>query len=141
VKVVFDTNVAASASFWRGKPFDCLAAWARGECQAFVSPQILAEYGETIEAMETRYPGRHRVGWVESLTASADLVFPTERARGACPDPDDEMFLECALAAEAEFIVSGDQRHLLALREFHGIRVLSCAAFLKLLPPEFRPAE
>ena len=44
MKVVFDTNVVVSASFWRGKPFDCLAAWARGRCQAFVSPQLLAEY-------------------------------------------------------------------------------------------------
>ena len=135
MKVVFDTNVVASASFWRGKPFDCLAAWARGHCQAFVSPQLLAEYCETIEELAARYPGRQRVAWVESLTASADLVFPTERARGATPDPDDEMLLECALAAEAEFIVSGDKRHLLGLREFRGTRIVSCAAFLDLLQP------
>ena len=51
MKVVFDTNVVASASFWRGKPFDCLAAWARGRCRAFVSPQFLAEYGDTIEEL------------------------------------------------------------------------------------------
>jgi putative PIN family toxin of toxin-antitoxin system len=133
VKVVFDTNVVASASFWRGKPFDCLAAWAQGECLAFVSPQLLSEYVDTIEELAARYPGKKRVSWVESLTASADLVFPTERASGATHDPDDEMLLECALAAEADFIVSGDKRHLLALREFRGTRIVSCAAFLSLL--------
>ena len=47
----FDTNVVASVSFWRGKPFDCLAAWAQGRCRAFVSPQFLAEYGDTIEEL------------------------------------------------------------------------------------------
>ena len=31
MKVVFDTNVVASATFWRGAPFDCLAAWAQGD--------------------------------------------------------------------------------------------------------------
>ena len=133
MKVVFDTNVVASASFWRGKPFDCLAAWAWGHCQAFVSPQFLAEYCDTIEELVARYPGKQRVAWVESLTASADLVFPTERASCATHDPDDEMFLECALAAEAEFIVSGDRHHLLALREFRGTRIVSCVAFLNLL--------
>ena len=49
MKVVFDTNVVASASFWRGPPFDCLAAWAQGRCEAVVSPALLAEYYETIE--------------------------------------------------------------------------------------------
>jgi uncharacterized protein len=135
VKVVFDTNVVVSASFGRGKPFDCLAAWARGHYRVFVSPQLLAEYGDTIEELAARYPGKPRVAWVESLTASADMVFPTERVRGAIPDPDDEMVLECALAAEAAFIVSGDKRHLLALREFRGTRIVSCAAFLDLLHP------
>jgi predicted nucleic acid-binding protein len=125
--------VVASASFWRGKPFDCLAAWARGDCRAFVSPQILAEYGETVEALAERYPGRQPVGWVEKLTSSADLVFPTERARNATVDPDDEMFLECAQAAEAEYLVTGDKRHLLALREFRGTAIVSCHIFLKLL--------
>jgi len=48
-------------------------------------------------------------------------------------NPDDEIFLECALAAEAEFIISGDKRHLLAMREFRGTRIVSCAAFLSLL--------
>ena len=133
MKAVFDTNVVVSASFWRGKPFDCLTAWARGRCRAFVSPQLLAEYCDTIEELAAHYPEKQRVAWVESLTASADLVFPMERARGATPDPDDEMLLECALTAEAEFIVSGDKRHLLALREFRGISIVSCATFLNLI--------
>ena len=33
----------ASASYWRGAPFDCLAAWAQGRCEAVVSPALLAE--------------------------------------------------------------------------------------------------
>jgi len=47
VKVVFDTNVVASASFWRGAPFDCLAAWVQGRCVAVVSSSLLAEYHES----------------------------------------------------------------------------------------------
>ena len=42
--VIAITNVVASASFWRGAPFDCLAAWAQGRCQAEVSAALLAEY-------------------------------------------------------------------------------------------------
>jgi putative PIN family toxin of toxin-antitoxin system len=136
VKVVFDTNVVASASFWRGAPFDCLAAWAQGRCVAVVSSNLLAEYHETVEELRLDYPGHKCVAWVEALTGSAELVFPVERASGATPDPDDEMVLECALAAEADFIVSGDKKHLLALRQFQGIPIVSPAEFLRRLAAE-----
>jgi len=73
---------------------------------------------------------------VEALTESAELVFPVERASGATPDPDDEMVLECALTVEADFIVSGDKKHLLPLREFRGIPIISPADFLRRLAAE-----
>jgi uncharacterized protein len=131
VKVVFDTNVVLSASFWRGAPFDCLAAWAEGRCAAIVSPPLLAEYHETLEELQLDYPGIRRVEWVEALTESAELVFPADRATGATPDPGDEMVLECALAGEADFIVSGDKKHLLPLRQFRGIPIVSPREFLR----------
>lgn len=133
MKVVFDTNIVASASFWRGKPFECLTAWARGEVSAVVSPQVLSEYFDTIEELEARYPNRIRVAWVETLTESAQLVFPVDRARGETRDPDDEMFLECALAGSAEYIVSGDTKHLLPLREWRGIGIVTADQFLRRL--------
>ena len=136
MKVVFDTNVVASASFWRGAPFDCLAAWAQGRCVAVVSSNLLAEYHETIEELRLDYPSRKCVEWVAALTQSAELVFPTDRATGATPDPDDEMILECAVAAEADFIVTGDKKHLLPLRQFQGIPIVAPADFLRRLTAE-----
>ncbi len=133
MKVVFDTNVVASASFWRGAPFDCLAAWAQGRCVTVVSSNLLAEYHETVSELRLDYPSRKCVEWVEVLTASAELVFPIERVSGATPDPNDEMILECALAAEADYIVSGDKKHLLALRQFQGIPIVAPADFLRRL--------
>lgn len=133
MKVVFDTNVVISASFWRGSPFDCLTAWAQGRCEAFVSPVLLAEYHETLEELRLEYPQREPIAWVDALTESAELVFPTDRATGATPDRDDEMILECALAAEADYIVTGDRKHLLPLREFQGIPIVSPADFLRQL--------
>jgi putative PIN family toxin of toxin-antitoxin system len=131
---VFDTNVVASTSFWRGSPFECLTAWGLHRCEAVVSPPLLAEYHETILELKLEYPGHTYVPWAELLTESATLVFPSDRATGATKDPDDEMILECALAGEADYIVSGDQRHLLPLRQFRGIAIVSPADFLRRLP-------
>ncbi|MGH7950644.1 MAG: putative toxin-antitoxin system toxin component, PIN family [Limisphaerales bacterium] len=136
MRVVFDTNVVASASFWRGTPFDCLAAWANSRCEAFVSPALLAEYHETIEELRLEYLGRKFVAWADALAESAVLVFPMERAAGATIDPDDEMILECVLAAEADYIVTGDKKHLLRLRRFRDIPIISPADFLRRLAME-----
>jgi putative PIN family toxin of toxin-antitoxin system len=133
VKAVFDTNVVASASFWRGAPFDCLRAWAQGRCEVFVTPALLAEYHEITEELRADYPDRQFVPWAETLTESATLIFASETARHATPDPNDEMVLECALAAEADVIVSGDKKHLLSLREFRGIPIIPPAEFLRRL--------
>ena len=133
MKAVFDTKVVASASFWRGAPFDCLAAWAQGRCAVAASSALLAEYHETVEELRLDYPHRKCAEWAAALTEAAELVFPAERASGATPDPDDEMVLECALAAEADFIVSGDKKHLLVLGQYEGIPIVSPAEFLRRL--------
>lgn len=130
MNVVFDTNVVASASFWRGAPFECLLAWSAGRCAAVVSAPLPAEYHEITSELQVEYPDREFVPWAELLGESAALVFPTERAGGATSDPDDEMVLECALAAEADFIISGDKRHLLPLKAFRGIPIVSPVEFL-----------
>ncbi len=133
MKAVFDTNIVLSASYWQGKPCDCLIAWARGRCEAAVSPQIVSEYFEVAEEFSARYPARIRAAWIESLAETAELVFPLERVRHVLSDPDDEIFLECALAADASHIVSGDKKHLLPIKEWRGIKIVSAAEFLALL--------
>jgi putative PIN family toxin of toxin-antitoxin system len=134
LKVVFDTNVVASATFWRGAPFDCLSRWANGQCEAIVSPELLAEYHETIEELRLEYPNHHSVEWATTLSEAATLVFPSERAEGATPDPGDEMILECGMAAEAQLIVTGDKKHLLPLRRFREIEIITPSEFLRRVP-------
>lgn len=133
MRVIFDTNVVVSACFWRGAPFESLAAWGRRRCAAAISPPLKAEGEETFEELLLDYGDRLHVDWVKLLGASAEMVFPVERATGATSDPFDEMVLECALAAGADVIVSGDKKHLLVLREYRGIPILSPADFLKRL--------
>jgi putative PIN family toxin of toxin-antitoxin system len=131
MRLVFDTNVVVSACFWRGAPFECLERWASGECVALVSPPLLVEYEETRNELRSDYPDRPMVDWVKALEGSAELIFPVERVTGATRDPFDEMVLECALAGEADCIVTGDKKHLLVLGTFRGIPLLSPAEFLR----------
>ena len=131
--VVFDTNVVVSACLWRGAPFDCLAAWARRRFRAAISPALVVEHEQTLAELRLDYPKRPFVDWVAALRDAADLVFPVERATGAVADPFDEMVLECALAGAADFVVTGDKKHLLRLGRFQDIPIVGPADFLRRL--------
>lgn len=130
MRAVFDTNVVASAAFWKGSPRRALERVARGQVLGVVSPALLAEYAETMEALHLRYPGRDPLPWGELLSEVGELVFPTLRLPGITSDPGDEMVVECAVGGRADFLVTGDKRHLLPLREVHGVRIVSVADFL-----------
>jgi len=135
MKVVFDTNVVVSACFWRGAPFDSLTLWGQGVVMAAVSPPLLAEYAETLQELRLDYPDRECVDWVTALLDAAELVFPVDRATGATPDPFDEMVLECAIAAGADLIVSGDKKHILPLGSYRDIPIVNPAEFLRRVKP------
>jgi len=63
------------------------------------------------------------------LTESADIVKPDFRVTIVEADPDDNRVLECALAGDAQVIVTGDD-HLLDLAEFEKISILRPRLFL-----------
>ncbi|MBI2183972.1 MAG: putative toxin-antitoxin system toxin component, PIN family [Thaumarchaeota archaeon] len=65
-----------------------------------------------------------------SIIRAVKLVNPRKSVRVVKEDPADDRVLECALAAKAKFIISGDH-HLLALKEYRGIRILKPREFLE----------
>ncbi|MCW5557336.1 MAG: putative toxin-antitoxin system toxin component, PIN family [Verrucomicrobiae bacterium] len=132
-RVVLDTNVVVSACFWRGPSWQCLEAWASGTFTALVSPPLLTEYVEVFERLQQRYPDKRYVDWVSALRDAADLVFPALKIPDAFPDPDDAILAECAVAGEADYLVSGDKEHVQAAGEVRGIPMLSPVRFLEVL--------
>lgn len=70
---------------------------------------------------------------VSGLRDFTHLVKPVQMLRVIAEDPDDDRVIECTVASNSQFIVSGD-RHLLHLVQYENIRVLKVAEFLKLIP-------
>lgn len=68
-----------------------------------------------------------------AVVGITDLVEVRKRHKAIMEDPADDMFLDAAVAGRADVIVSGD-RHLLSLREFQGIPIVTVAQFLTLGP-------
>ena len=64
--------------------------------------------------------------------SQAVVVVPVTCTVTDCTDPKDNMFLELALSATADYLVTGDKRDLLSMNPYHGIAIVSAAAFLSL---------
>jgi len=127
-RVVFDTNIWISGLLWRGKPYQCLLLARSGIVQAVYCEPMVAELSQKL---------RDRFGFSENriqaalydLRRTAECVDIKGSLHVVAQDPDDDMFVECAMVAGAAAIISGD-RHLLTLHEYQGIHILSAAEFV-----------
>jgi putative PIN family toxin of toxin-antitoxin system len=137
--VVLDTNVVASATFWRGKPAHCLEAWALGKYDLAISHPVLTEYEEIISRLALRYPAKQPTDWLSAIRQAGHLYLPTSLPASTA-DPEDEMFVECAVAARADWLVTGDKGHLLTLKKARGVPITSVSDFLGVLGLPENPA-
>jgi uncharacterized protein len=128
LRVVIDTNVLVS-SFFGGNPREVLNLWRDQKLSLCLTDEIVAEYLEVLARFGQAKEAIRE--FLALLSESNNVVFvnPTERVQAVAADPADNKFLECAIAAGAAAIISGDQ-HLLGLKEFRGIPILEPAKFL-----------
>ena len=132
MRVVLDTNVLLSALAFPGsKPDQVLQRVRRGEVELFLSPFILAEF-ERILRDKFRFTKRQTDERVTAIRHLATLVEPTERITLVAAKDDDNRILECARAARADYLVTGDKEHLLPLRSVGLTQIVTPAAFLAL---------
>jgi putative PIN family toxin of toxin-antitoxin system len=128
LRVVADTNVYISALNYGGVPDQVLALARRGRVELFVSKFILDEI-EGVLRRKFRWPSRQALAARNAISEFTLKVEPTERVAAVDKDEPDNRILECALAANATIVVSGDS-HLRRLDSFRRIRILSPRAFV-----------
>ncbi len=129
MRVVLDTNVFVSAVFFGGVPGEILAAWRREEVQLVLSAEIADEYRRVGARLAADFQGVNLGPILQLVLSGSELVPAPPLPEPLCRDPDDDKFVACAVAAEAQFLVSGDQ-DLLALSDVMGVTILSPRAFL-----------
>ena len=132
MRVLLDTNVLISATFFGGVPAEILEAWANGLFEFVVSPDIYDEYQRVCERLAQKHPTLQYRAVLSALIGGATLVSDPEPDGSITSDPDDDKFMRCALQADA-VVVSGDS-DLLQVSGWKGVTVLTPAAFLASLP-------
>ena len=135
--VVFDTNVVISALLSpKGSPAQVIDLW---EAEAFDLATSMPLLDELERALEYKRVKKYFKGPQEKINAllkrikTVGIMFdPQFKLDVITDDPDDNRVLECAVAANASYIISGDD-HLLDLEKYQGIVVLPPAGFLALV--------
>jgi uncharacterized protein len=132
-RAVFDTNVYISAACFPrgGPPAEAYMLAIRGRFELWTTPAILLETALKLESKFSWGPNELRrlikqIGRIAKL-AAAEIELDAVKA-----DPADNRILECAVAANVHFVVTGD-KHLLALGQHNNILIVTPAVFVGLI--------
>lgn len=131
ITAVADTNIYISALLFGGTCEAILGLARAGLLDLYDSPAIEREFRRVLRA---------KFGWTDLQVREAVLelrqittrIHPTLHFSGVVQDPDDHRILECAVAAHADYLITGDTRHLQPLKQFRGTQIVSPRELLNL---------
>ena len=137
---VLDTNVVIAGLLWAGPPHSLLLrATERQDIVLATSPVLMSELADTLALGRFRKRIADAVTSVEELVAAyrdaTVIVTPREVPRVIPDDVDDDHVIAAAVAARAQYIVTGDRTHLLPVGMHGEIAIISPRQCLDLLGP------
>lgn len=127
-----DTNVFIS-SFFGGNPRKVIDLWKSGEITLCLSKPIVDEYIEVLRRLELQ--GEKELEELLGLFAHGFLLVYTAKTpelHVVEEDPDDDKFIECAVALKAKFVITGDNA-IREIRNYMNIKIVSPREFLNSL--------
>lgn len=131
MRIVLDTNIVLSALLWRGTPYRLFEAIRQQpDVQLYSSATLLAELADVLTrpspTKQLATIGKTAREVTADYLAVVEIVAPATLSAPVSRDPDDDQVLACALAAQADLIVSGDG-DLLTLKCFQGVPIVTAA--------------
>lgn len=131
LRVVFDTNIFISAVIFGGNPRQCLELAREGKIRLFCSKSILLELAKKLKE-KFLWEDEDIKEVILGISEFAQIVEPKIKIDIIKQDPPDNRILEAALEAKVDYIISGDKKHLLSLKKFESIPIISANEFLKM---------
>lgn len=127
-----DSNIYVSALQFGGVPLEFVTAARSAAFRLAISEPIIAEVRGVLQN-KFRWSADIVDEALSGIREFTHLVVPSQSLRVIAEDPDDDRVIECAIASESQFIVSGD-KHLLRLVQYQNVRILKVSDFLTLVP-------
>ena len=141
-RVVLDSSILVSAFIApQTELMHLLRQPLRSRYELILSEEILAETAKSLLTKErvrqyATYSDEDVHTYLAWLISVAKLVDDISELNAVPDDPKDNMVVATAVAAQADYLVTGDRRHLLPMKEYQGIPIISARSFLDLLESE-----
>lgn len=133
LRLVIDTNVLVSAALKsEGLQRTTLLLSITKPARLYVSLPILEEYAEVLSRPELSIRKGLRLQLLQLVKNRGHLVSPSRRIE-ATSDPDDNIFVECADAARADYLVTGNRRHFPPF--WKNTKIITPREFVTLVAP------
>ena len=135
-RITLDTNILISGTFWTGVSFKILERIDQKHDISILSKDIISEYErilqteEIVKKVENKHLIFSRV--VQKVVLNSKIVIPKVKLNVVKDDPDDNCILECAKEGNVDYIITND-RHLLHIKEFEGILIVTPETFLSIV--------
>jgi putative PIN family toxin of toxin-antitoxin system len=137
LRLVVDTNIVVSAALKpNGLQRTVLLLAMTKPARLYVSDAILSEYREVLWRPELRIRKGLRRQLLQLIRNHSQLLIPPRLIR-VTKDPDDDRFLECADAARADYLVTGNQRHF--PKFWKKTKVITSREFISVVAPHLIP--
>ena len=137
LRLILDTNILVSAALKPdGLQRTVLILAMTKPARWYVSNAILAEYREVLARAEFKIRKGLQQQFLQFIKNHAHLIKPA-RALEVAKDPDDNKFLECADAARADYLITGNQRHF--PKFWKQTKVITSREFISIVAPHFLP--
>jgi len=137
LRVVLDTNILVSAALRPDELQRTVLLLAMTKpARLYVTKAILAEYREVLARPEFKIRKGLQLQLLQLIKNHAQLIVPA-RALQVASDSDDNKFLECADAARADYLITGNQRHF--PKFWKQTKIITSREFISIVAPHFLP--
>ncbi len=130
MKVVIDTNIFVS-SFFGGNPKKIIDLWKKEKITLCLSHAVLDEYIDVLQRIGLK-DEQELEELLSLFSRGFNILFTTKtpKVKIVKNDPDDDKFIECAVALKADAVITGDG-DFHDIKEYMGIRILTPRQFLE----------
>ncbi len=133
LRLVLDTNVLVSAALKpEGLQRTTLLLATTKPARFYVSAPILEEYAKVLSRPELMIRRGLRLQLLQLIKNRSHMIVPSRRL-DVTSDPDDNSFIECADAARADYLVTGNQKHFLPF--WKSTKIITARDFINLAAP------
>ena len=129
MKIVLDAYIFISSFFWGGNPQKTVERIISGIDELFITNEILDEINDVVRRPKFHADDDKINYFINSIEEIGNKITPLKSIKNGSRNKTDNKYIECGIAANADYIISGDV-HLLEIKNYGSIKIITAKEYL-----------